>query len=342
MIKPTKAIKCLTFCIIVSAGMFLFSTSSVKALTVTPRVEVAADPGTTVWTEIKITNEERRSRIFYLRSENFNSKDETGNPSFSLRREGLATWINTPPSITLGPGQSIVMPVELIIPASAEPGGHFATVFFLTEPPEPIVDSGSVALGSKLGSLILLRVNGDFESGANILEFGTTGNKRFFSQLPIQFYYRFQNTGADFLKPVGDIQIKNIFGSTSKILSANTVDGSVLPKSVRRFTSVWTDLGGSEKQEPVVDLPESSPRSFWDTAVYQARHFTIGRYTASLEVAFGSKALESDSAKFVFYIIPWQLLVIVIPAFLFVIIFLIWLLKRYNRYIVRKAQNRLQ
>lgn len=319
-------------------GSLVLSKTS-RALTVNPRLELTADPGGTILTDLKVTNEERQSRTFYLRTENFNAEDETGNPSFNLRREGLSTWIKAPLSITLGPGETINLPIEIEVPSTATPGGHYAAIFFLADPPDLANESGAVAISSKLGSLILLRVNGDFVQDANVLEFGTTEKQKFFSQLPVQFYFRFQNTGEDHLKPIGDIQISNLIGQSTKILTANTVEGSVLPKSVRKFTSVWKESGGKLKQEPIIDIPKTDPMPFWDAVNYQARHFTFGRYTAELELAFGTKELKSDRAEYVFYVIPWQLLSVAIPVIIIALYILRLLIKRYNRYIVNKAQK---
>lgn len=326
------------FVVILLFGLFvpLFST---EALTVTPKVELNADPGATLKTTFKITNEERQTRTFYLRYENFNSQDETGTPSFSTRQEGLATWIKSPNTITIGPGETIDMPVEINVPKDVEPGGHFAAVFFSTQPPEIGAGEGKVAIGTRLGTLILLRVNGDFLQDATILEFNTTGKKKIFTQLPVQFYFRFQNTGDDHQKPLGDIQIKNIFGRTVKILSANTIDGSVLPKSIRKFVSVWTAQGGGLKQEPVIELPPQQKLDFWSTVVDQWHNFAFGRYTANLKVVYGTKELKSVHNEIVFYIIPWQLLSIAIPSLIVTFIVLVFGIKRYNRYIIAKASK---
>lgn len=316
----------------------LFCALEAKALTTNPRIEISGDPGARATTTIKVTNEVRESRTYYLRAENFNSQDETGVPSFNLRREGLSTWIDVPSTITLGPGETIELPIGINIPANAEPGGHYAAVFFLTDP--PAADSaGVVALSSKLGTLILLRVNGEFVQDADILEFGTLNYQKFYSQLPVQFQYRFQSTGDDHVKPVGDITISNIFGQTAKILVANTVEGSVLPKSVRKFYSVWLHKSGDLRQEPIVDLPKSEPMGYWDSVRYQFKNFAMGSYTANLELAFGTKELKSDRAEFTFYIIPWQLLSVVVPGLIILLVVLRWAVKRYNKYIIAKAQS---
>lgn len=312
-----------------------------QALTVNPRLELEADPGTTLRTELQIQNEERQSRTFYLRTENFNAQDETGTPHFLNRKEGLATWVEMPLSITLGPGQSVNFSFAIHVPADAQPGGHYAAIFFSTEPPNPGGSADTVAIGSKLGTLILLRVKGEFLSAANILEFGTSGKKKFFSNLPIQLFYRFQNVGEDHLKPVGDITISNLLGQTVKVLPANTIEGSVLPKSVRRFTSVWSSRQGGIQQQAVVDLPKREAMPYWEAVTFQARNFAFGRYTATLELVFGSSGLQSDHAKFTFYIIPWQLLSVIAPSMLFGLLLLRLFIKRYNRYIINRARNQL-
>ncbi len=319
------------------------SYSSAQALTVTPRIEVEADPGTAITTNVKVSNEERESRTFYLRYENFHAADETGNPTFTTRQEDLATWIETPLALTLGPGQSIELPIKIDVPANADPGGHFAAIFFASEPPTSDDSENQVALGSKLGVLILLRVKGDFIQNANILEFATTDKQKFYTQLPIGFYYRFQNTGYDHQKPVGDIQITNIFGWGTKALSANSIDGSVLPKSVRKFTTAWTEYGGPFEQKPVIEIPKAEKMGYWDSVNFQARHFLIGRYKATLKLGYNSEsAFKTDKAEFVFYIFPWQFLSIAVPVLISLLIILHLLIKRYNRYIIRRAQKQIQ
>lgn len=338
--KISRRAVLLGFVIFAFTGLGFLIAPKSQALTVAPRLELEADPGRSVGAVLKVINEERQTKTFYLRSQNFDSQDETGNPSFTTRQEDLAIWIKSPLSITLGPGETINMPIQIDVPYNAEPGGHYAAIFYLTEAPPVTDDASKVALNTKLGTLILLRVHGNFVQNANILEFGTVNKRRFYTQLPVQFFYRFQNIGDDHQKPIGDIQIKNLFGWVSKILIANPTEGSVLPKSVRKFFSSWTEYGGNEKQAAVIDPPKEDKLAYWDAVNFQARHFLMGRYTANLKVAYGSKELKSDHAEFVFYIIPWQFLSIAIPLLIIVLWILRRLIKRYNRYIIRKAQQK--
>lgn len=313
--------------------------TKVEAATVTPRIEINANAGDTVREVFKVSNEERESKTFYLSFENFQSVDESGNPSFTGGRTDLASWISGPESVTVGPGDSAEVPVTIVIPGNAEAGGHFAAIFLQTTPPGQ-VGSGQVGVNSKLGSLILLRVGGDFEQGGAILEFATQDHQRFFTSLPVTFYYRFQNTGDDHIKPLGDVQITNTFGMTSKLLAANPVDGSVLPKSTRRIETSWITSGKPLKQPVEVAMPENTGKGFFGKAGYQLKHFAFGKYSAKLKLVYGTQELKSTNASYTFFVFPWQLIVVVLVG-LGIVLPLLWMaIKRYNRYIIGKATNK--
>ncbi len=322
--------------VICAAFANLILVKPAQAATVTPRVEVTGSPGKTVVTALKITNEERQSKTYYTDIQNFESQDESGNPHFTTRKEDLSTWVSVQESVTVGPGQTVEVPISIAIPSQVDPGGHFAAVFFQTTPPN--TDSGSVALSAKLGTLILLRVNGDFVQDATILEFGAKDKKRIFSQLPIYFYYRFQNVGDDHLKPVGDVLITNMIGRLSKILPANPVDGSVLPKSVRRFETVWATSGKPIEQGLNPQIVQPNGSGFFNAVKYQWNNFTFGKYTATLKVVYGTKELKSEKVKYTFWVIPWQLTLVTLIALVIIIVCGRFGLKRYNRYIISKAQ----
>lgn len=316
----------------------IFPSVSAQAATVTPRIEVNAEAGQTVREVFKVTNEERESRTFYLSFENFQSVDESGNPSFTGGLTDLASWISGPETVTVGPGDSKEVSVSISVPTNAEPGGHFAAIFLQTDPPN--TGSGQVAISSRLGSLVLLRVGGEFEQGGNILEFATNQKQRFFTSLPVTFYYRFQNTGDDHIKPLGDVQVTNTFGMTSKLLAANPVDGSVLPKSTRRIETSWIDSGKPLKQDVDRALPEDTGKGFFGKAGYQLKNFAFGKYTAKLKLVYGTQELKSTNASYTFFVIPWQLILIVLVGLSIILPLLVMGVKRYNQHIIRKATGK--
>ena len=315
----------------------LFTPVSAKALTVVPpRLELEGDPGVTVNSEFKVINESAETQTYYTQVENFEAKDELGNPQFVQTKEGLAIWTSVAATVSVAPGEKKSIPFTIKIPRNAEPGGYFASIFVRTTPPPS--QGGEVSIGARLGTLVLLRVNGDIQEGVDILEFSTKDKKRFHTSLPIELYYRFQNTGADRVRPEGEVIIKNIFGLKAKVLSANRSEGSVLPRSIRRFEMAWINGGGGQ-EDPAVQVAARTPGGFFEEAKYQWDHFAVGIYTAKLDIAFGENN-NTASGTFRFFVFPWQLLTIVIGTLLVGLIILRFLLKRYNRYIISKHTPR--
>ncbi|MCK5591557.1 MAG: hypothetical protein KAI72_06345, partial [Candidatus Pacebacteria bacterium] len=238
-------------------GVFLASFSFACALTISPaRVELNGNPGQTVTGEYVLINDQEKTKTFYSSFENFEAQGETGSPNFVGGTEGLATWINSSSEIVLGPKETKKLMYSITIPANADPGGHFAAIFWGTSKPQTSAGGGDVSVGAKLGLVMLLRVSGDVPEGGGVLSFETldeqkleeeeTSEQKLFIMLPVDFNYRFQNSGGDRIKPKGTITIKNIFGMTSEVLNANPSEGNVLPSSIRKFKLSWN--GGDGKK----------------------------------------------------------------------------------------------
>jgi hypothetical protein len=319
-----------------AGGVFLFFglfAAPAQAITLSPpRLELDGDPGVSVNSEFKVKNESAVAQTYYTQIENFEAKDESGNPQFVQTREGLATWVNVIPSLRIEPNEEKTIPFSIRIPRNTEPGGYFASIFIRTTPPP--AQGGEVSIGARLGTLVLLRVNGDIQEGVDILEFSTKENVRVYNSLPIEFYYRFQNIGADRVKPVGNVVIKNVLGLKAKVLNANRTDGSVLPRSIRRFEMAWINGGGGEENPESIPQPHT-PGSFFDEAKYQWKHFAVGMYTANLDITFGQNNNTAEGT-FRFFVFPWQVLTLIGATLLILIVVIRFALKRYNRYIINK------
>lgn len=300
------------------------------ALTVSPvRSEVEGDPGGTVRGELLLLNEQEGTRTFYSSFANFEATGETGTPNFIEGTEGLATWIETSSQVTLQQGEGEKVPYAIKIPVNADPGGHFAAIFWSTSP--PATKGGGVSIGAKIGALILLRVSGEIQEGGGPLEFSVKDKQKFFSSLPITLAYRFSNAGGDRVVPQGEITIKNLLGLTSATLPANKKEGSVLPNSIRKFEVAWAG-----KQQETSDKQQDEGAGFFEVAGRQWSEFHFGWYTAKMSLVWGA-ANQTASSAYSFFIIPWQLLLIVI-IILAIIGFLGRVgLKKYNRWIIAKA-----
>ena len=303
-------------------ALFLVGTPSAFALTLSPvKVEVTGNPGDTLRGELELMNEQSFTKSYFSSFENFEPSGDTGSPRFIGAEDGLATWLHTDDSFTIGEGESIKIPYIINIPANAEPGGYFAAIFWGEDNPKA-EKGGEVSIGGKLGVLILLRVAGDISEEAGIKEFATVNAQKLFAYLPISFTYRFRNDGGDRVVPLGDIVVKNMFGATAATLKANETEGSVLPNSTRKFTVTWG-----------TPLKEATESSFIQTVKNQASDFHFGYYTANLSVMYGVANKTSESHLW-FVMIPWQLLLVIAG----VLGSLWFMLRLYTKWVIAKSK----
>ena len=318
------------------------------ALTVTPaRLEISGDPGTTVYSEIEIFNEQETTKTFFISYENFEPSGDSGAPHFMGNNDGLATWIKSENKLITEPGQRTVVPFAVFIPEKTEPGGYFAAVFFGTQEskPEGRREGGQVSIGGKVGVLVLLRVSGEIEEGGGLLEFTTKEKQKFFTSLPISFIYRVNNTGGDRIVPKGEIKIKNTFKLSSATLLANRNGGSILPNSTRKMEILWGQE--TKKDDNAKSIKETSGfiekvkgqfNKFFVKVGEQWSEFHLGWYVAELNLVWGMTN-QTANASYSFFVVPWQLLLVA-----FIVISIITFLgrrivKKYNRFIISQAQT---
>lgn len=306
----------------------LMSVSFASALTISPaRLEVSADPGETITKDFLLINEQEVDQVYYTSVENFQAQGESGTPNFIPSKEGLASWVQVAEKVTIKKGERVEVPFTITVPKDGDAGGHFAAIFLSTVPPS--TQAGEVAVGAKVGMLILLRINGDLKEQGGILSFSLKDEVRFVTKLPVTFLYRFQNGGNDRINPTGEISVINSFGFETDRLNANPSVGNILPGSTRRFEVVWGD-----------DTPLPPSASFFSNVGYEARNFAFGFYKAKVNLTFGS-SLTANSSTY-FFVFPWHLFVVVMASLLVLFFVLRSLLKRYNRWIIKQAQIHAQ
>jgi hypothetical protein len=319
---------------IVFGGFLIGSTANALTL-IAPTFEQDVDPGVASKTEIKLYNETQDTLSLYPEVVSFTANGETGQPTFDFDAplEGVATWFDLPEGpITLEGGERKVIPITITPPVDAEPGGHYATVFFGTSAPN-LEDPGSLALATKLGSLFLLRVFGDVTEEGGIAEFGVENGKTSLNRLPATLFTRFQNSGNIHLRPEGTITIKNLLGAETARLEFNAKKGATLPDSIRKYDTVW------EKGQVKIASGNFWSK-FWTEFANEKNNFALGRYKASVAITAG--ALVQDSAELTFWVWPWRILLVSLLVVILFVLLLILLIKRYNKWIVAKAKGTIE
>ncbi len=324
--------------ILIIGGLF-FTASSILALTISPPIyELGAFPGQEIVTGLKIYNETEESKTFYFESQNFRAKEnEGGEPVFASGDEkgGLASWVEFPfESMTLKPGEKGKIDFKIKVPKNADPGGHYAVIFLSSS--LSTGGGGAVGVASKIGALVLLRVEGDVREEGKLAEFSLKDKKTFYEHLPIDFLVRVENTGTVHIKPAGKIKIKNLLGQTKDEILVNIAIqpngeeepvGNILPQSIRRFENSWKK---GEKTE--------APNGFFEKVKYEKDNFALGRYKADLSLEYG-KDKKVIYGSLIFWVLPWHLLLVVVAIGIILIILIIFAIKKYNQWIIKKAQT---
>lgn len=315
--------------VVLATGFFLAQEAGAITL-IPPSLEFTdVPPGETIQTKVKLFNETAEPLTLFSQTANFGALNETGTPNIDLSAEieDLAAWISLSKGpFAVQPGDRVEIPVEIKVPAEADPGGHYATILFSPQDPN-LAGGGQVGIGQKIGTLILVRVQGDINESGAIAEFATAGAKSTLSRLPIEMFARFGNAGNVHLRPTGTVTVRNVLGGTSAVLRVNTSQGAVLPQSIRRFDVAWEKRALQEERS-----------GFFGEIGNEWKNFAFGPYSADLELTYGLANDKKVAATIRFWVFPWRiilLVVLIIIAFLWLLGFLI---KRYNRWILSRGQ----
>ena len=301
------------------------------ALTASPiRYEISGNPGEVLQEKLNLRNETAEKQTYYPHYYNFQAEGETGTPTFVDPKEGLGTWIAGPAGIELAPGDNQTVIFVISIPKDAQPGGYFGALLYGTTPPQKAGES-QLAIGSETGPIILLRVNGDIKESASVLEFNTKNNQHFYTALPVEMYYRFQNTGADRTKPAGDLTMRNILGFKANRQTANPVEGNVLPGQIRKIELAW-----QKTDKPGPDAYAS--RGFFDQVAYEWKNFAFGYFTANLDLTYGASNNQKAHSEVKFAVIPWQLLIVILLALVIIYFGFRMLIRKYNKWIIKQTE----
>lgn len=290
----------------------------------------SVNKGDVIMDVIKVYNDNTNSTItLYPFVANFTFKkgdEEGGTPEFydaAIDPYGtaMAKWVKLDTSpLVIKPGERAMVPFSINVPANASPGGHFGTVVFANQPPD---DKGVVTIGSQVGVLMMMRIEGDIKEVGNITEFGFSKPKPWYNFLPVNFFIRFENRGNVHLRPTGNVFITDMTGRQVASIAVNSEFRAILPNSIRKFSFNWMKTNGENHS------------ALWN----EWHNFAIGRHKATLVLLYGSdnKMVTGDLA---FYVWPWRLILIAI-GILLSIFFILTIGKRsWERAIIRSYERR--
>ncbi|HRJ05973.1 MAG TPA: hypothetical protein PK096_00175 [Candidatus Saccharibacteria bacterium] len=294
-----------------------------QALEIAPPVlNVKADPGETITTSIKLRDVSTSPLVVRNQINDFVAAGEDGTPKLLLEDSdqkspySLKDWIQPLPQFTLKPRQVNDLKVSISVPANAAPGGYYAVVRFTASPPG--LEGSGVSLSASLGTLILLRVNGDIKEDVAIESFTASKNGEtnwLFESPPIEFIERLRNNGSSHEQPTGQVVVSDMFGNKIGAVNVNLNGNNVLPGSIRKFNQTL------------------------DSSVIGDR-VLFGRYTADLKMTYGTDG-QTLTASTSFWVIPYRLIAFAIVLLIIAFVLIRIGLRRYNeRVIARSSRSR--
>lgn len=283
-----------------------------------PVINLSADPGSTVTASISIRDVSSTNLVVTGEINDFIAGGEDGTPKIILddtvSKYSFKSWVSPLSSPTLKPRELKTFKIDINVPSDASPGGYYGIVRFTGTPPD--LEGTGVSLSASVGSLILLKVNGDAKESMSVEEFSASHDGRkgtLFEAAPIVFTTRLKNTGNIQEEPTGLVTVKDMFGNVVATLAVNQPTRNVLPDSIRKFESSLDSTNIGNK-------------------------ILFGLYHADLSVTYGTdKQVLTSSMSF--WVIPYTLIGIIIVALIVGFIVLRGLIKRYNRHIAKKVRS---
>jgi len=298
-------------------SLFFFSTVSSQAqgnesltFSITPPLyKINMKPGESWSSSIKVNNNNSYPASIYVQVMDFRPSGESGGVEFiepqaadGSSKNTLSRWIEISKApVEVAPSTSIDIPFTVSLPATADPGGHYAAILAGNKPPDNTTGN-TIKFSSKLASLLLVRVSGDIIEQGAIREF--TSAKRFNTGTNASFVVRFANDGNVHLQPQGQITVYNMFGKVRGVIPINqkTDYGNVLPDSEKKWAFDWQGTS-----------------SLLDA----------GRMKADLVLSFGVEAKQSDFRTIYFWTVDWKPTLAVFGGILFLVLALIFFIRRY-------------
>lgn len=247
--------------------------------------EEQLDPGVTDTFSLSITNRENQERELFVTPRNISGVSSGGRPIFTeddqeLTGYELASWLEfSEPSVVIPAGGTRAIEVTLKVPEDAPPGSHFGGINVTAEAPRLRESGAGIAYG--VTNIVTVRVSGETDERAIIRSLST--DKYFYGATDVTFTATIENQGNVLIRPVGPLEIFNMFGQKVATETVNESLAGVFPRTNRSFEFSWF---------------EENPG--------------LGKYQAMLSLVYGGEGASRTMTTTVsFWILPLN---IILPA----------------------------
>lgn len=278
------------------------------------KIELQLSPGQSQTVDLTVANRLGSDKVFSISEEDFTGSDDPSRPVVLLGDDrgpySLKDDISIPTATVSIPfGYKATIPVTVTAPANAQPGALYGSVLVsVVSSPGSTTPSGvgaSNPIITRIGTLFFVRIPGTVEADGQLTKFSlASGNLVWSSSLnktsPILFDLLFKNMGDVYLAPYGTISVTNILGAT--IANIPVDSWFAMPTSLRFREVEW---------DPV---------------------FLFGRYSATAIINRGyvSTSTATDTATVVFWVIPWEILLLIFVGLVILIALIRWISSKFT------------
>lgn len=219
----------------------------------------------------------------------FSPKELSDIPEDKRKIYDASSWITIDePDFILQPKTNRTVDYTIKAPKGAEPGGHYATIFFQPLVPEQALSPQNLYIVGRIGALVFLTVPGDIRQEAKIKELTVPS----FSQFgPAIINLKISNTGNIQIRPTGKVEVLDFRGQV--VFSKALNEGLVIPGTTKTYEFEFGNKG------------------------------TVGQFRARASIVFGEDQEKLTAENVSFWILPYipiggLLLIVLIFLFIFV------------------------
>jgi hypothetical protein len=258
-------------------------------------IEEKIEPGVVKSYTLRVENVSKTPLALFTVAHDIIGVGPDGRPIYAEASEEdtyrVSSWVTfAQKHVDLGPGESKNVPFTVTVPKDVSPGGHFGSIALSEQAPSDLPIGTSV--GFEVGLILSLQVAGDVVESTQFRSFFS--EKTIYGTPDVAFTVRLENLGNVVSRPVGLIDITNMWGRKVTSVPVNDTAAGIFPKSTRQFSAKWKP----------------------DTVEF-------GRYTATAAVSVsGQKGKQTITSVTTFWILPTNILYPVgggLLAFVFIV-----------------------
>ncbi len=241
-----------------------------SALGVSPAIfELVLEPGEEKTETLRVFNVTNFPLPIKASVKNFTPKEEISEEAKKIF-DASAWFTLEPTDFILQPKENKIITVTISPPKEAEPGGHYATVYFQPLLPVEVLSPQTAYLTARIGILSFLIIKGEIQEKASLASWQTESFRQFG---PISLNLQLKNEGNVHLLPAGEVTVWN--WQNKEVTKIPLTPSQILPQTTKQFSFVWP------------------------------KKYLLGKFLAQVQLTYGSEQQKIASEKITFWVIPW-------------------------------------